>query len=136
MNYLNYYGLIIIPTNTKTNKMHSTTYVNLTGGSIMNIMECINTPVIKTVYTDCRFKVPRECVKHTYPETDRLICITTDSALDVPIYDTFHMKIEWEVLKIYRDKQVFQILLIDGELSRVQDKLKNMKCCIDNTAKI
>lgn len=121
--------------------MYSTTYVNLTGGAIMAILECINTPVIKTVYTDCRFKIPRDCVKHSYPETDRLICITTDSALDVHQYDPgFHVKMEWEVLKIYdynsNAKTIYQILLDDEELSRVQYKLKTMKYCIDNTAKI
>ncbi len=118
--------------------MYSTTYVNLSGGAIMNVLDCIKIPVIKSVYIDARFKVPRECVKQTYPVSERLMCITSNSpALDIQMYDTFHIKIEWEVLKIYdynTDKQVFQILLNDKELARVQCKLKTLKSCIDNNA--
>ena len=124
------------------NKMHSTTYVNLTGGAIMNILDCIKTPVVKSVYSDTRFKIARECTKCTYPVSDRLLCITADlPALNVRQYDPcFHVKIEWEILKIYdynpSNRQVYQILLDDKELSSIQSKLKTLKSCIDNTCKI
>ena len=124
-----------------TNKMYSTTYVNLTGGAIMNILDCIKTPVVKSIYSDARFKVPRECAKCTYPVSDRLLCITADlPALNVRQYDPcFHVKIEWEILKIYdynpSNRQVYQILLDDEELSSVQSKLKTLKSSIDNTCK-
>lgn len=96
----------------------------------MNILDCVKIPVIKSVYSDTRFKIARECTKCTYPVSDRLLCITADlPALNIRQYDPFfHVKIEWEVLKIYDcnsgSKQVYQILLDDKELSSIQSKLK------------
>lgn len=108
----------------------------------MDILDCIKTPVVKSVYSDARFKVARECAKYTYPVSDRLLCITADlPALNVCQYDPwFHVKIEWEIFKIYdytpRNHQIYQILLDDEELSRVQSKLKTLKSNINNTCKI
>lgn len=115
-------------------------YVNLTGGSIANILACIKLSCIKTTYLDYQFKLPRECEKRIYPVSERFQCITNRNETDFTVlqYSGFyHVKIEGYVLKIYdynvgKPKETFQILLNDEEYTALLPARNQLRPTINN----
>jgi len=112
-------------------------YSNLTGGSISCFLEIINLYKISGTYTDCQFSKPKECVKNVYPVSEKFVSCNNKYYLEVFQYKSFyHLKIKNNLLKIYdcnksSEKIVFQILLTDDELQKIETHLPRLSSTIN-----
>jgi hypothetical protein len=112
-------------------------YSNLTGGSIISFLEIINLYKISGTYTDCQFSTPKECIKNVYPVSEKFTSCNNKYYLEVFQYKSFyHLKIKDNLLKIYdcnksKEKIVFQILLTDDELQKIEKYLPRLSTTIN-----
>jgi len=100
-------------------------YSNMTGAALSKILETINLSYVQGVYIEY-FMEPRECIKHTYPTSSRFVSLNKkNKELELFQYKSFyHFKLFNNLLKCYdcnyNKKNVYQILLTDDELTKIQ----------------
>lgn len=108
-------------------------YINLTGGAINQVLETIDLSCIKDTYMECRFKIPRPCLKFVYPITQRFICSKPDNiSFEVFQYNpAYYFKINNNLLKIYdcntSKKITYTIILTDDELKKLNTILPSFR---------
>ena len=100
-------------------------YSNMTGAALSKILEIINLSYVQGVYIVYFLKEPTECIKQTYPTSSRFVSLNNKTELELFQYKSFyHFKLFNNLLKCYdcndNKKNVYQILLTDDELTKIQ----------------